>query len=248
MTTEIVQGDSLPVLLALPPSSVDLFVLDPPYALGMDTWDEFDSLDHYADWFIPYLQSCRDALAPDGNIMLFGAPDILFRIAQRILSTGLHLQDSIVWIKSQGGNSGKHLMKRQETILWLTKSSTPFFNKASATVAREQHNVRKYNGRVYDTKRLSNVWQFDQVGGKSRERRDIATQKPVELIQRIVELFSPDNGFVVDPFAGSGTTGEACFTLRRRCLLIEQRAEAVADIRKRCSQLSLFAEQEKKLR
>jgi site-specific DNA-methyltransferase (adenine-specific) len=84
----------------------------------------------------------------------------------------------------------------------------------------------------------SGAWKYP--GEKSL----VPGQKPLALMKRLVGLFSEEGETVLDPFAGSGTTGVACLALRRRCVLVEQRPEAVDVIVRRLeaarAQLDLF--------
>ena len=65
------------------------------------------------------------------------------------------------------------------------------------------------------------VWSVSRLHRLHREREDHPTQKPLEIIERMVKSSCPENGVVLDPFAGSGTTIEACLKNNRRCVAFE---------------------------
>ena len=70
-------------------------------------------------------------------------------------------------------------------------------------------------------KNPTNVWEINRLNGNSRERVGHPTQKPVEIIDRLVKALSYPGSVVLDFFAGSGTVGRVCITERRHCLMCD---------------------------
>ena len=74
-------------------------------------------------------------------------------------------------------------------------------------------------------KNPTNVWQIGRLNGNSKERVGHPTQKPVEIIDRLVKALSYPGSIVLDFFAGSGTTGRVCINEGRHCLMCDSNEE-----------------------
>jgi DNA modification methylase len=135
-------------------------------------------------------------------------------------SIGFHYRNWITWDTIQGAGGGLWV-NRHEDILYLSKTDKTFEDSESVKLERSEENVREYKGVSYEFKSPSNVWRFPCVDNKNADRTDHPTQKPVELIERIIKASCPDDGLVLDLFMGSGTTGVAAIKTKRRCIGFE---------------------------
>ena len=97
-----------------------------------------------------------------------------------------------------------------------------FEDDNAVRVERHEAHIREYKGREYRFKNVSNIWRLPCVDDKDTERTEHPTQKPVELMERIIRASSPHGGMVLDCFIGSGTTGVAAMQLERICIGIDQ--------------------------
>lgn len=218
---EIVQGDALLRLPLLSRASFDLVVVDPPYGMDKDEWDP--SLDHaaYGQWASPWLRESLRVLKDTGSLYVFGRFPQLAGLITTALDLGFRFGALITWETVQGATGGLW-QGRVEHIVWLTKTAQPYTDPDAVRVERHEENVRAFRGVEYRYTSIGSVWRMPAVEDKHPERVDHPTQKPVELIERIIKATSPAEGRVLDFFAGSGTTGVAAMRLRRHAVLVER--------------------------
>jgi DNA modification methylase len=222
-TPKILQGDVLARLKNQPSDWFDLICIDPPYNMNKADWDSFGNGHEFAQWARPWLQQCQRILNDSGSIYIFGLNRMLSHIQEVLDELGFVYQNWIIWDTIQGAGGGLWV-NRYEAILYYSKTDHPVENAEAVKLERHEENIREYKGKEYAFKNPSNIWRFPCVDDKHPERTGHPTQKPVELIERIVLASSPVEGHVMDCFMGSGTTGVACMKHRRRCVGIEQDA------------------------
>jgi DNA modification methylase/ParB-like chromosome segregation protein Spo0J len=217
---KLTQGDSTVLIKNLLSESVDLICIDPPYNMDKAEWDSYGSGKEFADWCETWLTDCFRVLKPTGSIYVFGINRMLSHIQHRMDSIGFHYRNWITWDTIQGAGGGLWV-NRHEDILYFSKTDKTFEDSESVKLERSEENVREYKGVSYEFKSPSNVWRFPCVDNKNADRTDHPTQKPVELIERIIKASCPDDGLVLDLFMGSGTTGVAAIKTKRRCIGFE---------------------------
>ena len=229
----IYHGDALEVLPAvIPTSSVDLIFADPPYNTGKqfssfrDKWPSFLS---YAEWAYRWIDECLRILKPAGTLYVMTSTqampyfDIYLRDKITILSR-------IVWYYDSSGVQAKHYFgSSYEPILYCVKDRNNYtFNvndilvEAKTGAKRKLIDYRKAVPRQYNTTKVpSNVWTFPRVRYRMPEYESHPSQKPESLLQRIILGSSNPNDVVLDPFAGTFTTGAVASKLGRRSISIE---------------------------
>lgn len=223
--------------------------------------DRFGSLDEYLGLISSVLREARRVLAEDGSVFLH-----CDRHASHHLRTELdrtfgaeNFQSEIVWTYRRWSNAKKGLLNAHQNIYFYGRSGAFKFNPVH-TGYSPSTNVdqilqerargpsgkcaykRNRSGGVVLTKEkkgvpLSDVWDMPYLNPKARERCGYPTQKPVKLLQRIIELVTDEGDVVVDPFCGSGTTCVAAKSLGRRFLGIDKSEEAVSLARNRLSEM-----------
>ena len=223
----LLQGDVVEQLRALPDSHFDLVCVDPPYNMDKAGWDSFGSGKDFATWARPWLKECQRVLKDSGAIYVFGINRMLSHLQHEMDGLGLHYRNWITWDTIQGAGGGLWV-NRTEAILYYGKTAETFEDSDAIKLERHEENVREYKGREYFFKNPSNIWRFPCVDDKHPERTEHPTQKPTELIERIVRASSPVGGYVLDCFMGSGTTGVACMRARRHATGIDQSAQYIA--------------------
>jgi DNA modification methylase len=214
-------GDALDVFPAIEDNSIDLIAIDPPYNVKKAGWDKKGSGAEYQAWLAPYLSECKRTLTDRGTIAVFGVQPMIMYVQLGLVGLGFSFQNYVARCLSQGGNNGHVLMRRHEDILIYSKTPRPYFDVSAVTVRRAEKNIRRYGGKVYDTKRIGDWWQFDPVDSASGERTAHPTQKPVRLMERLISILCPVDGIVLDCFGGSGTTSVAAMNLKRRSIYID---------------------------
>ncbi len=243
----ILSGDCREILPRLPEKSVDLVFADPPYNLQLknelyrpnmtrvdgvdDAWDRFDSPAAYDSFCESWLGECRRILKDDGAIWVIGSYHNIFRLGRLMMDLGFWILNDIVWHKSNPMPNfrGVRFTNATETLIWAKKSESAryFFNHAA---------MKKIN----EDKQMTNVWRIPLCGGKERlrdsqGRKLHSTQKPQELLRRVILSTTRPGEIVLDPFLGSGTTLAVAYKLGRRGIGIEQEDEYVRLSEKRLS-------------
>lgn len=225
-TPKVINGDAIDKLRTLSSNSFDLVCIDPPYNMDKADWDSYGNGKSFAEWAKPWLIECKRVLKDSGSIYLFGINRMLSHIQHVFDELGMEYRNWIVWDTIQGAGGGLWV-NRHEAILYYSKTRETYEDSDSVKLERHEENVREYKGREYFFKNPSNVWRFPCVDDKHQERTEHPTQKPVELIERIILASSPKGGRVLDCFMGSGTTGVACMKNRRYCVGIEMNGDYI---------------------
>jgi site-specific DNA-methyltransferase (adenine-specific) len=206
--------DALGMLRGLDAASVPLIITDPPYGIGYHSNHYKDKNPHAPianDWnfqISAFLAECSRVLKDGGALYMFCRWDVT-PLWMPYISGDLKLKTVVVWVKDNwsAGDLTGSFGNQYEQMLFITKG---------------RHKLRG--------KRWSNVWEFPRVPARKLLH---PAQKPVDLLQRAILASSDEGDVVVDPFAGSGSTGEAAQLARREYLLGDVDAKMVALARKR---------------
>ncbi|MEN8219546.1 MAG: site-specific DNA-methyltransferase [Pseudomonadota bacterium] len=229
---KIIQGNAISELRQIKSDSVDLMIADPPYNLGKDYGNNHDlkGFDEYLEFSFSWLQEAHRVLKPTGTIYVFmGVRFIsyLYDILDRKL--GLYFNSWITWHYTQGMGRKKGFSPRHDDILMFNKGENFKFNLDNIRVPQKY--FRKRNN--MSGANPGDVWSFSHVHYSNPERENHPTQKPEALIERMVLASSDEGDYVVDPFAGSGTTLRVCQLLKRKCDGIEINPEYIFMIKNR---------------
>ena len=238
-------GDSLPWLESFADGSVDLVVADPPYGVGKAEWDSFESRQDYVRWARSWLEQVARILQPEGSAYVMGYSEVL---ADLKWAAGDFFEGCrwLVWSYRNRGNLGSDWGRSHESLLHLRRGRCFTMNVDAVRVPYNAH-TRRYPQRSQgrsshfstgDTSVSAATWTPHPLGAKPRDVLEIPllnngmsektahpTQKPEELIRRLVAASSNEGDLVVDPFAGSGTTAVVCELLGRSWRLCEQSEE-----------------------
>jgi len=192
----------LELIAALDDSSVDAFVVDPPYGISNnvpviidpDSGGRYNRVNEEWDRFVPieWMELCRPKLKPGGSVVAFGSWDSMGIIHAEARRMGWRALNRIVWHKTDPAPnfSGRMMTFSTEEFFWYCPDGTGWtYNTDDA---------KRMNG----GSNLHDVWNI----GQTREQRFHPTQKPLGLMERIIRLITNEGDLVVDLFAGSGTT------------------------------------------
>jgi site-specific DNA-methyltransferase (adenine-specific) len=230
-------ADALDLLAALPDGAARLAVCDPPYAIAKADWDEFASLDAYVDWCDRWLAALHRVLADDGTAYVCGFSEILAEIKARSARRFAGGCRWLVWSYRNKANLGSDWGRSHESILCLRKSRRFVMNVDAVRVPYNAHTTRyparvqAVNSQYGGARARRDTWTPNPLGAKPRDVFDIPilcngmgektphpTQKPEDLVRRLVLASSEPGDLVVDPFAGSGTTLVVAARAERRFL------------------------------
>lgn len=222
--------------------------------------DFWNGLEDYAKFMGERLEQMHRILKKTGSIFVHcdANANFLLRVLLDEIFGKEQFRSEIVWAYRRWSNAAKGLMPAHQTILFYSKTADYKFHKIygeySETTnvdqilqlrSRDEHGVSKYatdpNGNVVfgGEKKgvpLSDVWEIPFLNPKAKERTGYPTQKPVLLLERIIEIASDPDDIIIDPFCGSGTALVAASLLGRQYLGIDNSPEAVELSRKRLLQ------------
>jgi site-specific DNA-methyltransferase (adenine-specific) len=189
-----------------------------------------DRFDDYLGFLEPRLREAYRALAPDGTLYFH----IDYREAHycKVLLDGIFGRRSflneIIWAYDYGGRPTRRWPPKHDNILVYVKDPSRYVFDTEA-VERIPYMAPGLCGpeKAARGKLPTDTWWHTIVPTNGRERTGYPTQKPLGVLTRIVQASSRPGDLVLDFFAGSGTTGEACLALNRRFMLVDDNPEAL---------------------
>ena len=215
--------DCLKLLKKIPSNSVQLIVCDPPYNINLAEWDNFDN---YIKWASEWLIESERVLSETGNIVIFGgfqyqseagSGDLLEIMMYMRHHSKMRLVNMIIWYYKNGMSAHRFFANRHEEIAWFAKTKKYIFDLDAVRIPFDQETKTLYlkdkrlkPESVEKGKNPTNVWEIGRLNGNSLQRVGHPTQKPTEIIRRIVRAMSYPGSVVLDFFAGSGVTTRVC--------------------------------------
>jgi DNA modification methylase len=242
----IYQGDCLEVMRQWPDDCIDHCIADPPFNISAgggrkgkkglgwafsshvtmaEEWDRFGH-DDFFQFNVAWLREVCRVVKPNGNIFVFGTYHNIYQlgfILQSILNR--RVNNSIIWFKpnAQPNITARTLTESTEQIIWAV-------NETPARAANWVFNYRLAK-ELSDDKQMRTLWALLDVISAPvvpNKLRKHPSQKPGQLLDRLVRLATRPSDLVLDPFAGSGVAALSALRYRRRYVLIELLREYVA--------------------
>lgn len=215
-----------------PAASVHLIVADPPYDIGKSTWDRFRSRAEYLAWSQRWITAAHRALTPTGTLYVMGFSEVLAEIQVAVAPAWSSVR-WLVWFYRNKANLKDDWGRSHESLLLLRKGREFTFNTDPVRIPYNAHTVRYPERTQAETSQYgggrADRWRPHPLGARPRDVLEIPvlcngtpektahpTQKPVQLIRRLVLASSNPGELVVDPFGGSGTTALVAETHDRR--------------------------------
>ena len=221
------KGDSLQILSQIS-NQFDMIFADPPYFLSnggkkiqgrrmvsvnKGEWDKKKSSDDIDKFNQEWINQCKPLLKDNGTIWVCGTYHNIFSVEKCLKNAGFKIINIITWQKSDPtptwGNL--HFNFSSEYIIWAKK--TPMANHYFNYELMKQLNGGKL---------MPDVWKLPTVGLWEKTCGKHPTQKPLRLLYRIILASTKVGEIILDPFAGSSTTGIAANLLGRKFIGIEQ--------------------------
>lgn len=235
----VVQGDAIDVLEALvEDGAVNLLFADPPYNIGKsfgEFQDNWVSDKAYAAWCYEWLELCLRKLADNGSMYIMTSTQAMPYL-DLWLRDRCSIQSRIVWhYDSSGVQAKRYYGSLYEPILFCVKNPKQYtFNadviavEARTGAVRKLIDYRKPEPSPYNTSKVpGNVWYFPRVRYSMNEYEEHPSQKPEALLDRIIRASSNPGDLVLDPFAGTFTTGAVAKHLGRCFIGIEREREYI---------------------
>ena len=224
-------GDCLELMETIPDNSVDCVWTDPPYLLSNDgvtcvagrmvkvnkgDWDRSRGVDLDHEFNRTWLAACHRILKPSGSIWVSGTLHVYLSVGLAMQQIGYRILNDIVWEKpAPPPNLGcRCFTHATEILLWATKAVKGSRHRHTFNYAA----MKAENG----GKQMKNVWRIPPPDRNEKRFGKHPTQKPVALIGRCLRASTNSGDLVLDPFAGSGSTGLAALPLGRRFIGFER--------------------------
>lgn len=231
----------------------DMIFADPPYFLSnggisyqsgqvvcvdKGDWDKGGTPEQMEAFNLRWLEACRDKLADNGTIWISGTYHNIFSIANALKRLGYRILNVVTWAKTNPppNISCRFFTYGSELVIWARKHERVphYFNYPL---------MRHING----GKQMTDVWRLPAIAPWEKTFGKHPTQKPLSLLARIILASTQPGAWVLDPFAGSSTTGIAANLLGRRFLGIDITEEYLAISRNRREELDAPGVQERYL-
>jgi site-specific DNA-methyltransferase (adenine-specific) len=228
--TVIFNQDCLEVLTRIDENSVDMIFADPPYMLSNNgftcqngrmvtvnkgKWDKSKGFEEDTQFHNTWIAACRRVLKPEGTIWISGTYHSIYQCGYILLKNGFHILNDIAWFKPNAAPnlSCRFFTASHETVLWARKDK-----KAKHTFNYDEMK----NGFFPEDKmkkentQMRSVWSIPTPKNGEKELGKHPTQKPIDLLLRIIKASTNNGNIILDPFNGGGTTGIASLLLGNR--------------------------------
>src|SRR5574344_747 len=223
----LLQGDCIELMNEFS-FEFDMIFAEPPYFLSNNgisvqsgkvvsvnkgIWDKSHGFTQDNNFNYNWLKACRDKLSDNGTIWISGTYHNIFSVAQMLTELDYRILNCITWAKTNPppNLSCRYFTHSTEFIIWARKSKSAkhYFNYEL---------MKQVNGGT----QMRDVWNLPAIAPWEKSCGKHPTQKPLALLTRIILASTKKNGWVLDPFAGSSTTGIAANLLNRKYLGIDK--------------------------
>ncbi|MCM8817664.1 MAG: site-specific DNA-methyltransferase [Candidatus Omnitrophica bacterium] len=247
----VILGDAFKVLKKIDDAVFDMVFIDPPYFLQLpnkklrrwsvktvvegvnEAWDKFSSFLEYDKFIQMLLTEVKRVMKPAATIWVIATYHSIFRIGKIMQDLGYWILNDLVWVKTNPMPNwlGVRFTNATEHLIWAVKdkkSKKYTFNKEYA----KAFGIGKVGANVWV---LPICWGDERLKDSNGKKLH-STQKPVELLKRVILTSTKKGDLVLDPVAGSGTTGWVAHTLERNFVMIEINPKYVKGIEERFKQ------------
>jgi site-specific DNA-methyltransferase (adenine-specific) len=247
-TAALYLADALEIMDQLPENSVDMVFADPPYNLSnggftvhagkrvsvdKGDWDKSLGVASDFEFHVRWVEACHRILKPGGSLWVSGTYHSIYQCGYAIQLLGLKILNDIAWFKPNASPnlSGRYFTASHETLIWARKGENTkhtFNYQAMKNGNHHQRDKLKNEG-----KQMRSVWSITTPAAAEKTFGKHPTQKPLELLNRIVEASTQPADLILDPFTGSSTTGVAALSLDRQFIGIDLEPEYLEISKKR---------------
>ncbi|MBI5235426.1 MAG: site-specific DNA-methyltransferase [Deltaproteobacteria bacterium] len=236
---KLYHGNCLDLLAELPENSVDMVFADPPYLLSnggftvhagrrvsvnKGEWDKSNGLKKDFEFHLEWIEAVKRVLKPHGTIWISGTYHSIYQCGFALQAAEFHILNDIAWFKPNASPnlSCRYFTASHETVLWARKDkkSKHIFNYDLMKNGSWPEDQLKKTGL-----QMRSVWSMGTPKSVEKKFGKHPTQKPENLLKRIVLASTNKGDLVIDPFTGSSTTGIAAYLLGRRFIGVDTDAK-----------------------
>lgn len=243
-------ADSLELLKTIPEDSVDMIFADPPYFLSSGSftcqggkmvsvkkgdWDMCQGVQKNFEFHLEWIRACRRVLKPHGTLWISGTYHSIYQCGFAVQMNEFHILNDISWLKPNASPnlSCRFFTASHETLIWARKDSKAKHTFNYKTMVEWENNYQK----VISCKHCGEQDRYEILHEKGKQMRSVwavntpqkiektfgkhPTQKPIELLKRVVLASTNKGDTILDPFAGSSTTGIAAHLFGRNFIGID---------------------------
>jgi len=216
-------GDSLEVLSRFPDNYVDMIFADPPYMLSNNgfschagrmvsvnkgKWDKSNGFESDLIFHETWMRECRRVLKPEGTIWVSGTYHSIYQCGYLLQKLNFHTLNDIAWFKPNAAPnlSCRFFTASHESLIWARKEKKAkhHFNYPAMKDGFFPGDKLKKEGM-----QMRSVWSINTPKPEEKVFGKHPTQKPLDLLKRVVLASTKENDIILDPFNGGGTTGIA---------------------------------------
>jgi len=228
-------GDAINLLNQFESRRFDLIYVDPPYFLSNDgvtcssgkmvsvnkgDWDRSKGFDEDVQFIDSWLKACKRVLKENGSIWVSGTLHNIYKVGYLLERNDYNIINDIIMFKPNAppNLSCKYFTHSHEIVLWArkAKNSKHLFNYEKMKKWNDPKDKLKNKD-----KQMRSVWSIPLIPKAEKEYGKHPTQKPMELLNRIISSSSNEDDWVLDPFMGTGTTGIVCSILNRKFIGVD---------------------------
>ncbi|MCL4536583.1 MAG: site-specific DNA-methyltransferase [Nitrospirae bacterium] len=242
-SVRLLKGNCIEILNQARENSVDMIFADPPYFLSnggitchagrmvsvnKGKWDKSKGVEENHKFTLEWLRACQRVLKPNGTIWVSGTTHIIYSVGFAMQELGYKILNDIIWYKRNAppNLSCRYFTHSTEIVLWAAKN-------AKSKHYFDYQLMKKMN----QGKQMRNVWEISSPPAEEKRFGKHPTQKPAELLKRIVLASTKEGDLVLDPFCGSSTTGVAAVLLNRKYVGIDLEDEYLQLSKKRIEEI-----------
>lgn len=242
--SSIINGDAIIMLKSLPNQSIDHCITDPPYNIsGYDhkkrigwlksndfwtkekkfskidaVWDKFSN-DDYMIFTKAWLSELTRVIKPNGNIIIFGSYHNIYKIGSILHDLDRKIINSIVWFKRNAfpNVTQRMLCESTEHIIWAANET----QKKAKNWVFNYKDMKEINGGV----QMRNVWNIPMTPRSEKKFGKHPSQKPLEVLSRLIRGMTNKGDMIIDPFMGSGTLPVVAQLLGRHYIGIDNKKD-----------------------
>jgi DNA (cytosine-5-)-methyltransferase len=239
-SAKLLFGDTFEIMQKLPSNSFDMIFADPPYFLSnggiscsggkqvsvnKGAWDEGLEFDEKYNFNRRWIHECKRLLTINGTLWISGTFHNIYCCGLALEQEGFRILNNITWKKLNPppNLSCRTFTHSTETILWARKNEKHVKHYFNYSLMKEINNG----------KQMKDVWEGSLTPQSEKKYGKHPTQKPIYLLERIIQASTKKGDNVLDPFVGSGTTCVAAKILGRNSVGIDNSLEYLTIARER---------------